>query len=191
MFAIPLGSDADGTGAELRPLEPWQAEEFFAHIERGREHIGRHVPLPDVNRTVEESRAFLERYAEKQAADGGRIYGIWQGGTLVGGVLFRLFDAGQGTCEVGCWLEPAAVGQGLVTRALRLLIDWAVDVRGIHRVEWVASAENAPSLRTAERLGMRCDGVLRDGDLHRGKRTDLEIWSVLAPEWRQARASAS
>ena len=30
MFAISLGDD----GAELRPLEPWQAEEFLAHMDR-------------------------------------------------------------------------------------------------------------------------------------------------------------
>ncbi|GLF94815.1 GNAT family N-acetyltransferase [Streptomyces yaizuensis] len=188
MFAIPLGP-AD-LKAELRPLEPWQAEEFFAHIDRGREHIGRHAPLTDVNRTLDESRAFLTRYAQKQATDTGRIHGIWQDGTLVGGVLFRIFDTSEGLCEVGCWLEATATGQGLITRAIRVLIDWAVEERGMHRVEWHTSAANEASIRAAERLGMRRDGVLRDADLHRGERHDLEIWSVLAPEWRELRARA-
>ena len=34
MFSIDLGG-----GAELRPLEPWRAEEFLAHMERARDHI--------------------------------------------------------------------------------------------------------------------------------------------------------
>jgi ribosomal-protein-serine acetyltransferase len=29
--------------------------------------------------------------------------------------------------------------------------------------------------------------VLRDAVLHRGERLDLEVWSVLAPEWRARR----
>ncbi|MER6911843.1 GNAT family protein [Streptomyces sp. NPDC000594] len=190
MFAIPLGT-GDGERAELRPLEPWQAEEFFAHMERGREFIGRHIGLPDVNRTVEEARAYLTAYAEKQAADSGRIFGIWADGTLVGGVLFRLFDAAQGTCEVGCWLERDAIGRGLVTRAAGVIIDWAVEERGIQRVEWVAGARNEPSIRTAQRLGMRRDGVLRQANLYRGERHDLEVWSILAPEWRELRAASS
>ena len=39
----------------------------------------------------------------------------------------------------------------------------------------------------AERLGMTKDGVMREAYLHRGVRHDMEVWSVLAPEWRAAR----
>ncbi|MFI8852666.1 GNAT family N-acetyltransferase [Streptomyces sp. NPDC053499] len=183
MFAISLGDD----GAELRPLEPWQAEEFLAHIERGREFIGAHVGLPDANKDLASARAFLQSYAEKAAADTGRIYGIWTAdGKLVGGVLFRTMDVPQGTAEAGCWLEPAAVGKGLVTRAVRVIIDWAIEERGIHRVEWHVSTANEPSIAVARRLGMRKDGVLRESFLYRGSRADMEVWSILAPEWRAA-----
>ncbi|WKX73201.1 GNAT family N-acetyltransferase [Streptomyces sp. XD-27] len=180
MYAISLGDD----GAELRPLEPWQAEEFLAHIDRGREFIGRYNALPDVVTDLASSRAFLQGYADKAAADTGRIHGIWADGTLVGAVVFRTMDVKQGTAEAGCWLEPSAVGKGLVTRAVRLIIDWAVEERGVHRVEWWVSTGNEPSIAVARRLGMTKDGVLRESYLYRGERHDEEIWSVLAPEWR-------
>ncbi|MFJ2060890.1 GNAT family N-acetyltransferase [Streptomyces sp. NPDC087908] len=185
MFAISLGDD----GAELRPLEPSQAEEFLAHMDRGREFIGEHIVLPDVVTDSASARSFLHAYAEKAAHDTGRIYGIWTGGTLVGGVLFRTFDATHGTAEAGCWLEPSAAGKGLVTRACRVIIDWAVEERGIHRVEWHASAKNGPSIAVARRLGMTREGVLRENYPHRGVRADTEVWAVLAPEWRAARTS--
>ncbi|MGW9129292.1 GNAT family N-acetyltransferase [Streptomyces sp. NPDC055681] len=180
MYAISLGDD----GAELRPLEPWRAEEFLAHIDRGREFIGQHNALPDVVTDLESSRAFLQAYAEKTAADAGRLHGIWTGDKLVGAVLLRTMDIEQGTAEAGCWLEPSAVGKGLVTRAARVIIDWAVEERGIHRVEWWVSSTNEASIAVARRLGMTKDGVLRASYLYRGKRHDEEIWSVLAPEWR-------
>ncbi|MFC6064195.1 GNAT family N-acetyltransferase [Streptomyces ochraceiscleroticus] len=187
MYARSLGDD----GAELRPLEPWQAEEFLAHIERGREFIGQYVGLPDVVTNLESSRAHLSSYAEKAAADTGRIHGIWMDGKLVGGVLFRTMDLASGTAEAGCWLEPSAAGRGLVTRAVRVLIDWAVEERGIHRVEWHVSSANAPSIAVARRLGMTKDGVLRESYPYRGKRHDMEVWSVLAPEWRAGREKPS
>lgn len=65
MYAIPLGDD----GAELSPLGPWQAGEFLAHVDRGREFIGRYNGLPDVVTDVASARAFLQAYAEKEAAD--------------------------------------------------------------------------------------------------------------------------
>ncbi|MCP9944489.1 GNAT family N-acetyltransferase [Streptomyces somaliensis] len=183
MFSLSLGD-----GAELGPLEPWQAEEYLAHMDRGREYIGRYIALADVAPDLPSARAFLQSYADKAAADTGRILGIRQDGTLVGGVLLRTMDAAAGTCEAGCWLEPAAVGRGLVTRAARALIDWAVEVRGIHRVEWLVTSDNTASVNVAKRLGMVRDAVLREAYLYRGVRRDLEIWSVLAPDWRALRA---
>ena len=179
MFGKSLGTD----GAELRPLEPWQAEEFFAHIERGREFIGQHIGFADAAKDLESARNLLQSYADKAAADTGRLCGIWLDDKLVGGVLVRVMDIPQGRAEVGCWLEPSATGKGLITRASRLLIDWVIRERGVHRVEWLVSSANAPSIAVARRLGMTKDGVLRSYFLHRGVRQDLEVWSVLAPEW--------
>ncbi|MFI0357698.1 hypothetical protein [Actinomadura sp. 9N407] len=39
MFAVPLGE-----GAELRPLEPWQAAEFLDHVVRVRDDIAPWIP---------------------------------------------------------------------------------------------------------------------------------------------------
>jgi RimJ/RimL family protein N-acetyltransferase len=184
MYAIPLGDD----GAVLRPLEPWHAEEFLAHLDRGREFITRYIPFGAQITDLASAREALQRYAGLRAAGTAGHHGIWLDGRLVGGVLTLNFDAEQGTCEVGCWLEPAATGRGLVTRAMRVLIDWVVEERGIHRVEWVAASGNTPSIAVARRLGMTRDGVRREAHLHHGVRHDLEVWSVLAPEWRAARA---
>ncbi|OLZ74418.1 GNAT family N-acetyltransferase [Streptomyces sp. IMTB 2501] len=188
MYATSLGAD----GAELCSLQPWQSEEFLAHVDRGREFIGRFNGLPDVVTDLAAARAFLTAYAEKEAADAGLIRGIRLDGMLVGAVILRRMDVPQGTAEAGCWLEPDAVGRGLVTRAARLLIDWAIRERGIHRVEWWVSAGNAPSIAVARRLGMRKEAILRESCPYRGERHDEEIWAVLAPEWTgSARAAGA
>jgi RimJ/RimL family protein N-acetyltransferase len=184
VFAIDLGG-----GAELRPLEPWQAEEFLAHMDRAREAVDPWIPWASLSTSIESARSTLQGYADKTAADAGRLYGIWLDGTLVGGTMFVQFDAEQGSCEIGCWLEPAGQGRGLITRAARHLVDWAVRVRGIHRVIWHTRPDNTASRNIAQRLGMRLDGVLRERSLHNGVRYDTEVWSLLAPEWLAADAA--
>ncbi|MER7760919.1 GNAT family protein [Streptomyces sp. NPDC097619] len=178
MFSIELDE-----GVRLFALEPHHAQEFHAHIDRGREFIGRHVGFPDRATDTASARRLLEDFARRAAADTGRMYGIRADGVLVGGVLFPSFDARNGTCEIGCWVEPAAAGRGLVTRACRVLIDWAFHERGMRRVEWHADSANEKSLAVAARLGMTREGVLRENYLHRGQVQDTEIWSVLAREW--------
>lgn len=185
MFARSLGGD----GAELRPLEPWRAGEFLSHMDRGRDFIGQHIGLADVVTDLGSARAFLQSYADKTATDTGRIYGIWADGTLLGGVMFRTMDVPSGVAEAGCWLEPAGTGRGLITRAAQAIIDWAIEDRGLYRIEWQVATANAASIAVAKRLGMSREGVLRESYVRHGTRVDIEIWSVLAPEWRAIRTA--
>jgi ribosomal-protein-serine acetyltransferase len=185
LFAQPLGS-----GGELCPLEPWQAEEFADHVTQARAHLAPWIPFATRVVDVDSARELLQRYADKQARDAGRLYGIWLDGDLVGGTLFRAFDAGAGVCEVGVWLAPQAEGRGLVTRAVRHMLDWAIHVRGIRRVEWRTDPNNARSRAVAQRLGMTLDGVLRSSFVLNGTRRDTEVWSLLAHEWRPATTQA-
>ena len=177
MFSQPLSRSA-----ELRTIEPWQAEEFAAHLDRAREHIQPWVAAAFVTNGVEDARGTLARFADRAAHDGGRIYGIWDNGTLVGGVMFTNFNVVAGTCELGCWLEPGAEGRGLVTEACRVLLHWAFATRGIHRAEWQCRADNEPSIAVAKRLGMTFEGTLREswkvGETYYG----TQIWSLLCTD---------
>ena len=177
MFAIDLGA-----GAELRPLEPWQAEEFLAHIDRARESVDPWIPWASLSPDLPSATATLQRYADLQARDAGRLFGIWLDGTLVGGTMFVAFDTRSGSCEIGCWLEPAGTGRGLITRAAGILVDWALDIRGLHRVEWHCRPDNAASVAVARRLGMRLEGTLREAYPYRGIRHDNQIWALTATD---------
>lgn len=178
VFSIELTEDA-----ELRPLEPWQAAEFLAHMDRARATVDPWIPWASVSTDLASATATLQRYADNTARDTQRLYGIWLDGTLVGGTMFVAFDARSGNCEVGCWLEPAATGRGLITRAVRVLIDWAIKTRGMHRVEWHCNPANTDSSNVARRLGMTREALLRQSYPWQGVRNDTEIWAVLATEW--------
>jgi len=178
MFAVQLTDEA-----ELRPLEPWQAGEFLVHVDKARETIAPYVPWAEVVTDEERARNFLNRYARRQASDEGRIYGIWLAGELVGGVLFRSFDADWGSCELGVWLAPEAEGRGLVTRAAQRLIDWAIAIRGLNRVEWRCAVGNTRSAAVARRLGMLQEGTLRQAFPYRGEVHDVEVWALTRDDW--------
>ncbi|HEX4703435.1 MAG TPA: GNAT family protein [Pseudonocardiaceae bacterium] len=178
MLALKLSDDA-----ELRALEPWQAGEFAAHVAAAREHLAPWIPWATTVVDDDTAATFLQRYADEQARGNGRILGIWLDGTLMGGTLFRVWDSRSGNCEIGVWLDPAAVGRGLITAAATAMIDWAFRIRGMSRVEWLTFATNTRSIAVARRLGMTREGLLRQAFPHNGDRHDVEIWAVLATEW--------
>ena len=172
-----------GDGARLEALEPWRAREFAEHVEGAREHLRPWIPFASTVSDEASARELLRRFADEQARDGGRLYGIWLDTSLVGGTLFRTFDIASGVCEIGVWLAPQAQGRGLVTRAVRHMIWWAFAVRGLSRVEWLTQPGNEPSRAVARRLGMSREGLLRGASVVAGTRVDLEVWSLLATEW--------
>jgi ribosomal-protein-serine acetyltransferase len=139
----------------------------------------------------ESARAFLQRYADGTARDGQRIYALRVEGRLVGGTLFRVFDAGAGLCEVGVWLAAGAQGHGYVTRAVTAMLDWALLERGLHRAEWHCVPENTASRNLAKRLRLTQEGTLRESWRHAGRLWDTEVWAVLADEWRAQRGATS
>jgi ribosomal-protein-serine acetyltransferase len=182
MFSIPLTS-----AGELRPLEPWQAEEFLAHADRAREHAGQWISWISRSADLDSARAALQAYADRQAADTGRLFGIWLDGTLVGGCMFTSFDTDHGRCEIGVWTEPAGQGHGLVVAAVRHLLDYAFVERGFHRAEWHNSPGNVRSRAVAERLGMTYEGTLRHNFMNQGTLHDSEVRSMLREEWLKLR----
>lgn len=179
MLSLPLAPDA-----ELTTLEPWQADEFAEHVDRHREHLAPWIPIAHTVTDEQSARALLQSFADRQASGGGRLFGIRRHGELVGAVLFPKFDTAMGTCELGVWLAPHAQGNGLITKAAQLMIDWAFDERGMHRVEWLTTPANERSKAVAKRLGMSLDGVLRESYLFGGRRHDTEVWSLLATDPR-------
>lgn len=181
MFAHRLADDA-----ELRPLEPWQSAEFAEHLDRVREDIRYYIPWGGTIVDEPTAREFLQRYALRQANDAGRLQGIWVDGVLQGGTVFVTFDAKSGVCEAGVWLSTQVRGRGLVTAAVRHMIDWAFGARGMNRVEWRCDPRNAASAAVARRLGMTCEGVLRQAFTVAGDRRDVQVWAILAAEWPRA-----
>ncbi len=111
------------------------------------------------------------------------MYGIWVDGVLKGGTLFRTFEPTMGVCEVGVWLDPSVEGRGLVKAAVTHMIDYAVRVRGMKRVEWFCAPANERSKAAAARLGMTYEGTLRSSFVVNGARLDSEVWAVLADDW--------
>lgn len=175
MLTLPLTDDA-----ELCDMEPWQAEELAAFIDKHRAHLAPWLPWATNITDTAGARRWIQHYADGRAADGPRMYGIRVGGELAGGTVFRIFDTAAGVCELGVWLAPWAEGRGLVTRATRHMIHWAVDVRGMSRVEWRAMPDNRRSTAVAERLGMTREGTLRSQFSLNGVRQDIEVWALVA-----------
>ena len=92
--------------------------------------------------------------------------------------------------EIGWCLSPAHQGHGYVTEAATELVRICFDDLGVRRISAAAFADNVPSLRIMERLGMRQESHGVRDSLHRDLGwVDGVVYALLADEWRANRAA--
>jgi len=86
---------------------------------------------------------------------------------------------------LGYWVAASARGQGLCTRALRLLSRYGLDELALQRLELITDPDNVASQRVAEKVGYRREGVLRAHLRHPdGRVRDSVMFSLLPGELR-------
>jgi [ribosomal protein S5]-alanine N-acetyltransferase len=102
-------------------------------------------------------------------------------GSCVGLVWINVRDADQTTGSVGYWLLPRARGQGLATRAVRLVSGWALREMGVTNLRLTTEPENERSRRVAERSGFRQTAVLHHQATINGRLIDQVVYE-LVPE---------
>lgn len=97
--------------------------------------------------------------------------------------LMRL-DAPNGVVEIGnIALSPALRGTPASTEMQYLLMKRVFAELGYRRYEWKCNDGNAPSKRTALRLGFRYEGLFRQHMVVKGENRDTAWFSVIDAEW--------
>jgi ribosomal-protein-alanine N-acetyltransferase len=81
-------------------------------------------------------------------------------------------------------LDAAQRGKGIMTAVLRLFCSYLFADRNLHRLQLTVVVGNEASRRVAEKVGFRSEGILRGAAFLRGGHQDLEVFSLLRPEWK-------
>ena len=80
---------------------------------------------------------------------------------------------------VGYMINPAHQRQGIATEAVSAMLDHCFDELGLHRVQAFIHPDNRASRALAEKLGFRCEGVLRDNLRVRDSWRDEMLYALL------------
>lgn len=162
--------------------------------------------LPEVNRWLGRAPATREAFHETYSDPARRAMTFVivlpdAGGdapTIIGDVMIKVEDgyaqaevadaARDVQAELGWVLAPSYSGQGYATEAMRAVIDMCFGPLGLRRVHAGCFADNEPSWKLMERLGMRREEFSRRTALHRsGEWMDGMNYGLLAEEWPVAR----
>jgi RimJ/RimL family protein N-acetyltransferase len=144
-------------------------------------------------RTEPEVRAFVQQFVDWQQEEPRLRYQLAivlrSSERLIGNCGIRLAEEGVRQAELGFEISPAYWGHGYATEAAQAMLHFGFQDLSLHRVWGHCVADNVASWRVMEKLGMRCEGRLRENRWFKGRWWDSMVCSVLEDEWRQAATS--
>ena len=126
-------------------------------------------------------RARVARYAEDWRTDQAYNFFIFaHGETLVGGI--GLSNVRRGVSEsasLGYWVGEPFARRGYMTATLPLVIDFAFERLGLHRLEAACLPSNIPSQSLLLKAGFRQEGCAREYLCIAGKWQDHLLFAIL------------
>jgi RimJ/RimL family protein N-acetyltransferase len=112
---------------------------------------------------VEEQRRRLATGQQEREAGTSYHYLLVDTADTLVGVLGLHRRVGPDAAELGYWMMPAYVGHGHLTRAATVLVDAALALPDVHRLEIHCDEANVRSAAVPRRLGFTLDRMVDDG----------------------------
>ena len=163
-------------------LRPWSEDDVDAMVAGCNDpEVARWIPTIPHPYTAEDAVGFI-RGEVRPDHD---AMAIEVDGDVVGGIGMGT-NAHDYRARIGYWVAAGARGRGTCTRALRLLVRYALDDLKLQRVDLITDPDNLASQRVAEKVGFQREGVLRAHLRHPdGRIRDSVMFSLLPGELRE------
>lgn len=92
----------------------------------------------------------------------------------MGSIGYLYLDHENKKTEIGYWLGKEYEGKGFITKAAKILINYAFEELGLNKIEIGAASDNIKSRAIPEKLGFKLEGELRDYEYINGRYIDIE-----------------
>ena len=165
----------------LRELQLGDAPSLLAMLTT--EEVARFISPPPT--TVQGFERFIiwanaERYAGRYACFAVVPKGM---DSAVGIFQVRQLEPGFAAAEWGFAIGSAFWGTGLFAAGSELVLEFAFETLGVHRLEARAAVRNGRGNGALKKAGAVCEGVLRRSFLRNGEYLDQHLWSILDSDW--------
>ena len=175
-----------GGGVTLRELDLTDAPALLAML--ATDEVSRFISPPPT--TVQGFERFIAWTHQQRAAGLYVCFAVVPQGmtTAIGLFQVRSLEPGFQTAEWGFALGSAFWGTGAFIEGARVVVDFAIDTIGVHRLEARAAVQNGRGNGALRKVGAVQEGILRRSFLRNGQYLDQALWSILDTDWRQAKA---
>jgi RimJ/RimL family protein N-acetyltransferase len=178
------------TGAQvvLREMRTADAPSLFSLLTT--EEVSRFISPPPT--TVEGFEKFIA-WAQRQRRAGCYVcfaVTLVTDDTAIGIFQLRELEPGFGTAEWGFAIGSPFWGTGVFQDSAELLVTFAFEGVGVHRLEARAAVRNGRGNGALRKIGAVQEGLLRKSFLKNGEYLDQTLWTILDEDWQARRSWA-
>ena len=176
-----------GKRVTLRQLRQSDAASLFAMLTT--EEVSRFISPPPT--TVDGFEKFIAWTLRMREVGTYACFAVTLEGsdTAIGIFQLRELEPGFGTAEWGFAIGSEYWGCGAFTEGAELMIRFAFETVGVHRLEARAAVKNGRGNGALRKVGAVPEGLLRRSFLKNGEYLDQMLWSILDEDWFGAQTS--
>ena len=165
---------------ELRQLKLSDSTDIFKTINSQQEYLGKWLPFVAYTQELKDTENFVNSVVNSPKEKFEYTFTIRKQNLFIGLIGLKDSDRINRITEIGYWLSEKFQKQGIVTKSVEKLCDYAFKEQGFNRIEIKCAVENKPSSNIPKKLGFKFEGIERDGELlSENNYTDLEVYSKL------------
>ncbi len=167
----------------LRPMRMGDARDLYAYARDP--EVSRHV-LWDPHQSIGQSRQYLRTAIRQYRRGLPASYAITlrPSGRMIGTIGFMWVNLDHKSAEVGYSLSREYWNQGIMTEALRRIVEFSFDQLRLNRLEAQHETDNPASGRVMAHVGMRYEGTLRQRLNNKGRFVDVALYAMLRSDPR-------
>ena len=178
-----------GKQVVLRELRASDAASLFALLTT--EEVSRFISPPP--NTVEGFERFIAWTIRQRSAGAYACFAVTLQGfdTAIGIFQIRQLDPTFASAEWGFAIGSAFWGTGVFQDGAELVVDFAFETIGVHRLEARAAVQNGRGNGALQKLGAVQEAVLRKSFLRNGSYLDQVLYTILDEDWQTTRRTTS
>ena len=185
------GTQLDTERLLLRPTRRTDLSQLHEAIEATLPELVRWLPWARLTHDKRDSRQYLRhaRSTWTRRAAFEYVLEARSTHTLVGMASVHRIDWYRRCAGLGYWIRKEMWGQGFATEAGAALVERALLVWELHRIEAHIATDNIASQRVIEKLGFQREGVARQIEFVNGRYLDHIQYSLLRGDFLEAETS--
>jgi len=170
---------------QLRPLTLADARDIYENV-RDKTIVRYTMQIPHPYH-LSDAQSFIKKSIKAQKAKSGYIYGIELKETkkIIGVISLSNIDKKNLKCELGYWLGKKYWNQGVMTKAVKMILEIAFNRLKMHRVYATTFADNNGSVRVLENNKFFLEGILYEAVLRYGKWYNLFLYGLLKDDFNR------